>query len=108
VARVGTATYASELTDQVADLPPPYTWILPPPPPASGRVALILGIASVPLSICGIGAVLGILAVFASRGGTRGGVSPALIGRVFGILGIALSIGAVAALIYARNSELGP
>lgn len=103
VARIGTATYASELADQVADLPAPYTWKLPPPPPAAGRVALILGIASVLLSMCGIGAVLGILAVIASRGSTRGRVTSALIGRVFGILGIALSAAAVAALIYARS-----
>jgi hypothetical protein len=99
VAQVGTATYASELADQVADLPPPYTWTLPPPPPAVGRVALILGIASVPFSMCLIGGILGILAVIASRGAARGRVSAALIGRVFGVVGVALSIAAGAALI---------
>lgn len=99
VAQVGTATYASELADQVADLPPPYTWTLPPPPPAAGRVALILGIASVPFSMCLIGGILGILAVIASRGVARGRVSAALIGRVFGVVGVALSIAAGAALI---------
>src|SRR4051812_48073108 len=109
VARAGTATYASELADQLAGLPPPYVWQAPPPAPAAGRVALILGVASVPFSICGIGAVLGILAVVASRGAPRGTrVSPALIGRVFGILGIALSIAAVAAMIYARAGRSAP
>jgi hypothetical protein len=106
VAQVGTATYASELADQVADLPPPYTLAQPPPATAgnaAGNVALILGIASVPLSICAVGGVLGVLAVLASRGAARGRVTPALIGRVFGILGIALSIAAVAAMIYARS-----
>jgi flagellar motor component MotA len=59
-----------------------------------------------------VGGILGIIAVIASRnatpapGGSR--INAALIGRVFGILGIALSIGAVAAFIYARNAQLGP
>jgi hypothetical protein len=103
VAQVGTATYASELADQVKDLPAPYAWAQPPPPEAAGRVALILGIASVPLSICVIGGLLGIMAVVASRGATRERLSAALIGRVFGVLGIALSVAAVVALIFARR-----
>jgi hypothetical protein len=115
IARVGTATYAGDLRDQLAGLPPPYAWDeppAPPPPAASGRIALILGIASVPLSLCAVGGIFGVLAVIASRnavpaaGGAR--VNAALIGRVFGILGMALSIGAVAAFVYARNTRLGP
>jgi hypothetical protein len=117
VAAVGTATHVSQLRLQVSDLPPAYAWGKPDPPPAepspaAGRVALILGIASVPLSLCAIGGVLGILAVIASRnGGPRPGgprVTAALIGRVFGILGIALSLAAVLALVYARNNPPGP
>jgi hypothetical protein len=116
VAAVGTATYASELSRQVSDLPPAYAWASPAPPaspaspveqrPASGRIALILGIASVPLAICLIGGILGILAVVASRNAAPG-LSPALIGRIFGIVGIALSLAAGAALIFALNNPLG-
>jgi hypothetical protein len=111
VVAVGTATYASQLRLQVADLPPAYAWIEPaaPPPgasPAAGRIALIFGIASVPMSICLIGGILGILAVIASRNAAPG-VSPALLGRVLGIVGIALSLAAVFAFIYASNNRLG-
>jgi hypothetical protein len=41
--------------------------------------------------------------VVASRGATRGRLSAALIGRVFGVLGIGLSVAAVVALIFARR-----
>jgi hypothetical protein len=67
---------------------------------------LILGVASVPFSICLIGGLHGMLAVIAGRGGgpVPGGprATAALIGRVFGILRIALSVGAGIALIYAH------
>lgn len=115
VTAVGTATYASELRTQLAGLPPAYAWGPPPPAPppaAAGRIALVLGLASVPFSICLVGGVLGLLAVIASRrggpvpGGPR--VTSALIGRVFGILGMALSVGAAIALVYARNTTTGP
>lgn len=115
VAGAGTATYASELRAQLAGLPPAYAWepepVRPAPPPpasaASGRIALILGIASVPLSFCLVGGVLGVLAVVASRrggpapGGPR--VTPALIGRIFGIVGIALSLAALTAVLFLRR-----
>lgn len=107
VAAVGAATHMSQLRLQISDLPPAYAWGKPDPPPAepslaAGRVALILGIASVPLSLCVIGGVLGILAVIAGRNAGPG-VTAALIGRVFGILGIALSLAALLALILARR-----
>src|SRR5262249_14841585 len=79
VVAVGAAPRASRLRLQVSDLPTAYAWGAPVPPvveapPGSGRVALILGIASVPFSMCGIGLVLGLLAVIASRnGGPRTG-----------------------------------
>ncbi|GIE97324.1 DUF1707 SHOCT-like domain-containing protein [Paractinoplanes rishiriensis] len=110
VAAVGTATYASELSFQVSDLPPAYAWgarAAPAEPRAAGRIALILGIASVPLSFCAIGGILGVLAVISSRGAGTG-VTLALIGRIFGIVGIALSLTAVFAFFYFRNASLGP
>jgi uncharacterized protein DUF1707 len=117
VAAVGTATHASQLQLQVSDLPPAYTWgEMPPLPPdttpVSGRLALVLGLASVPMSVCGIGFLLGLLAVIASRGGgpQPGGprVTPALIGRIAGLLGITLSIIAVIAVLIARGTRTSP
>jgi len=122
VVAVGVATRASQLRLQVSDLPPAYSWGAPAPavveaPAASGRVALILGIASVPLSVCGVGLVLGLLAVIAGRGGgpRAGGVraggmrlSAALIGRVFGLVGMALSIAALAAAFLAWHGHTSP
>src|ERR1044072_7127808 len=63
VAAVGAATHVAQLRLQISDLPPAYAWGQPDPPPAdpspaAGRVALILGIASVPLSLCVTGGVL--------------------------------------------------
>ncbi|MGX6607237.1 DUF1707 SHOCT-like domain-containing protein [Micromonosporaceae bacterium Da 78-11] len=121
VAAVGTATYAWELSDQLRDLPVSDGWRPifadePPPgrPPSPGaaRAALILGIVSLPLSFCVIGGVLGVLAVVAS---VRAGrplpgdrrIGSALIGRILGIIGIALSVAALAAIIYLRNHQLG-
>jgi hypothetical protein len=126
VVAVGTANHAAELRRQLGDLPPEYAWEEPdatlpaadrgsatkPASTAAGRVALILGIASVPLSICVIGGILGVLAVLASArssppaAGRR--ITAALVGRVFGILGIVLSIGALIALLYASDHSVGP
>jgi hypothetical protein len=113
VAAVGSATYASELRAQLGGLPSAYAWAPPAPqapPTAAGRVALILGIASVPFSFCLIGGVLGLLAVIASRRGGPAGsrVTAALVGRVFGIVGMVLSLGAAFALVYARSHPTGP
>ena len=102
VAVVGAATHASQLHLQVSDLPPAYAWGPPSAgdDPGAGRIALILGIASVPLSLCGIGLVLGVLAIVAGRArGTRG--AAALLGRVFGVLGIALSLATLTAAVLA-------
>ncbi|WP_433359712.1 DUF1707 SHOCT-like domain-containing protein [Actinoplanes sp. CA-142083] len=111
VAAVGTATHASQLRLQISDLPPAYAWgvsspsAVSEPPAGAGRIALILGIASLPLSICGIGLILGVLAVIASRSpGRRRGVSAALIGRVCGVIGIALSLAALSAAFLAWRS----
>jgi hypothetical protein len=105
IAAVSAATHASDLRRQVADLPSAYAWEAEPAAPG-GRIALILGIASVPLSLCAVGGVLGLLAVIASRGGTvRGRVTAALLGRIFGMLGVALSIMVVIAVRYVH---LGP
>jgi hypothetical protein len=115
VAAVGTATFTSELAAQVRDLPPEYAW-LPPTAvvpaarkPAPGRAALVLGILSLPTSFCVVGGVLGIAAIVLSLRGERPrGLGPALIGRVFGIVGLVLSLGALFALIYAMNNRMGP
>jgi Domain of unknown function (DUF1707) len=113
VIAVGTATYASELVGQLEDLPPEFAWlpiaIVAPPPESrpearSGRAALVLGLLSLPTSFCLLGGVLGLIAVVLSlRRPRRPGWSPALIGRVFGIVGMVLSIGAVLALIMALD-----
>jgi uncharacterized protein DUF1707 len=117
VVAVGSATYTSELLTQLADLPPEYAWlpptaVAPPPAPAvagAGRGALILGILSLPTSFCVFGGILGGIAIFLSlRGERRPGFSPALLGRVFGIVGVALSIAALIALIFALNNPIGP
>ena len=102
VAAVGAATYAADLRAQLSGLPAAYAWHPAPPaaPAPPGRTALILGVASIPLSCCVIGGVLGVLAVLAGRG-SGPGVSPALIGRICGIIGIVLSIGSVIALLAA-------
>lgn len=99
VAAVGSATHASQLRLQVSDLPQAYAWGPPPQPeePGSGRIALILGAASIPLSLCGVGLILGILAIIAGR--TRG--TTALLGRVFGVIGTALSVAALSAAFLA-------
>jgi hypothetical protein len=107
VAAVGTATYTSELLAQLRDLPPEYAWLPPaavaPPAaaPAKGRAALILGILSLPTSFCVFGGLLGLTAVVLSLRGERvPGISASLLGRVFGIVGIVMSIGAAASLVF--------
>jgi hypothetical protein len=116
VAAVGTATYASQLTAQLSGLPAGFAWSPHPfPPPVAphpvtsyGRTALILGIVSLPLSMCLVGWIFGILAVVYSRRGPARGFGAALIGRVFGIVGILLSVGAGLAVLFALNHSVGP
>lgn len=114
IAAVGSATYVSELVTQLDDLPPEYAWlpaaaVAPPVTARSGKAALILGILSVPTSFCIIGAVLGVAAVVLSlRGERQPGLSSAMLGRVFGIVGIALSLAAAAALVFALTTPMGP
>jgi hypothetical protein len=121
VAAVGTATYTSELFAQVNDLPPEYVW---QPHPAAGpvaaaravqaygRTALILGIVALPLSMCLVGWIFGILAIVYSRRGRTGsgatGFGAALIGRVFGIVSILLSLAAAFAVWFALHHSAGP
>lgn len=111
VIAVGTATYASELVGQLEDLPPEFAWlpaaVVAPPPEAqpearSGRAALVFGLLSLPTSFCLVGGVLGLIAVVLSlRGPRRPGWNPALVGRVFGIVGMVLSTGAAIAFVMA-------
>ena len=115
VAAVGTATYSSELTAQLGDLPAEYAWL---PPTAvvpsagrtgAGRAALVFGILALPTSFCVLGGLLGIVAIVLSfRGDRPRGLSPALFGRVFGIVGVVLSLGALFGLMYALNNRVGP
>ena len=115
VAAVGTATYTTDLVAQLDDLPPEYAWLPPTAvvpsaaPRGSGRAALVLGILALPTSFCLIGGVLGVVAIVLSfRGDRPKGLSPAMLGRVFGILGLVLSLGAGFSLIYAMTHSLGP
>lgn len=110
VAAVGTATYASQLLVPLGDLPPQYAWHPPVAavPVASGRAALILGILSVPTAFCVVGGVLGVVAIVLSlRGARPEGMSAALFGRVFGIVGVILAGGALIAVIYALRNPSG-
>jgi hypothetical protein len=103
IVAVGTATTTTDLLLQVWDLPPEYRWQPPPPPApdrAPGQLALVLGIVSVPLAFCLVGIVPGVIAVVLSRRGPPPpGLSPALAGRVLGILGILMSAAAGLAAI---------
>ncbi len=115
VAAIGTATYVTELVAQLRDLPPEYGWqphpvatpIAPNGGSRPGRTALILGILSVPLSLCLVGGVFGILAIGYSRRGPARGFGAAMIGRVLGIVGILLSAAAAFAMWYAFTHRLG-
>jgi hypothetical protein len=116
VAAVGAADYTSELLAQFSDLPPEYTWLPHPEPPpvapgtpvrAYGRTALVLGIVSVLSSPCVAGLVFGVLAILYSRRGPVRGFGAAMIGRIFGIIGILLSCGAAFSIWYALTHRLG-
>jgi uncharacterized protein DUF1707 len=112
VAAVGTATYVSQLTAQLGDLPAGFGWsphafpppVTPHPARSYGTTALVLGIVSLPLSMCLVGWIFGILAVvYSRRGAGARGFGAAMIGRVFGIVGILLSLGAGLAVLFALN-----
>jgi Domain of unknown function (DUF1707) len=115
IVAVGGATYASELLAQLRDLPPEYAWLPPAavaPPAATGRTgrgALILGLLSLPTSFCIFGGLLGVIAVVLSlRGDRTPGLSANLLGRVFGIVGVVMSIGAAAALVIFMRAGTAP
>src|SRR4051794_13779304 len=92
VATVATASNAGEWVAPLADLPEKSAWQPHPEPPpvappgtagGSGRTALVLGLVSLPLSLCAIGWITGILAmVYSRRGATAGRAGMALVGRV--------------------------
>jgi hypothetical protein len=116
VAAIGSATYVTELVAQLSDLPPEYGWL--PHPAATpiapkggtrpGRTALILGIVALLFSPCLVGVVPGILAIqYSRRGPGARGVGAAMIGRILGILAVALSAAAAFGLWYALNHRLG-
>jgi hypothetical protein len=108
----------SQLSAQLSGLPPAYAWTphaFPPPvtphpagsaAKSSGTAALILGIISLPLAMCLVGWIFGILAILYSR--RARGFGTAMIGRVFGIIGIVLSIGAGLAVAFALHHGTAP
>ena len=113
VVAIGSAGYVSELVAQAGEFgwaphpfPPPVTPARPPS--AYGKIALVLGLISVPLSLCLVGWIFGVLAiVYSGRAGVRG-FGAALVGRVSGILGVVLSLGAGLSLGYAMTHSVGP
>jgi hypothetical protein len=115
---VTSATLNSELLAQMHDMPPQFQWDPRVPVPtmhsaddrnvkAFATTALILGVTSIPMSLCLAGWVFGIAAIFFSVPGSRGGTgwSKALIGRVLGIIGIVLSIGVLAIVLFAPKES---
>jgi hypothetical protein len=113
VAAIGTATYTSQLIAPLGDLPPEYAWLpaaaVAPTAPgrSAGRAALVLGLLSVPTAFCVLGGVLGVVAIVLSlRGDRPAGMSAALFGRVFGIVGVILAIGALIALTFTLGRPL--
>ena len=118
IATVSTASHVSELATPLHGLPPEFGWLPPAPAGPSpvpshdtknyGRISLILGLVSLPLSLCFVGWVFGILAiVYAKRAGGRG-FSAALIGRVFGIVSLLLTVAAAAAVFFAMRRTPSP
>ncbi|GAA1817452.1 DUF1707 domain-containing protein [Planosporangium flavigriseum] len=106
-AAASTAKTVSVLLAQVADLPVQFQWDPYPdrkkprkrernePPTAKeieryALLTLVLGILSVPLAFCYLGWISGIGAIVASR--KSGGRSEANTGRVFGSIGIILTV----------------
>ncbi|GII25714.1 DUF1707 SHOCT-like domain-containing protein [Planosporangium mesophilum] len=124
MAAVSAAPTMSVLYGQVADLPPQFRWdpgpnaqqpavrpAVQPLAEAKARTfaitALVFGIASVPLSICFVGWLLGIVAIIFSVPGAKGTDSwtKAFVGRVLGILGIVIELGLVAILIFGNTAK---
>ena len=114
IAAVSIASHVSDLAVPLSGLPPEFGWLAPPTPPTPvapprdtsnyGRISLILGVLSVPLSVCFLGWVLGILAIVYGTRAKSPGFSAALIGRVLGIISILLTIAAAAAVFFAMNA----
>jgi hypothetical protein len=117
IATVSAASHVWELATPLNGLPPEFGWLpaaaQPPAAPGRntanyGRISLILGLVSLPLSVCFVGWVFGILAiVYAGRAGGRG-FSAALIGRVLGIVSILLTVAAGAAVFFAMRHNAAP
>jgi hypothetical protein len=124
MAAVSAAKMISVLHSQVADLPAQFRWdpraaTQQPNAAAGGRphtddnvrtfaiTSLVLGIVSIPLSLCFIGWLFGIAAIFLSIPGSKGasGWSKALVGRVLGVIGIVLSLGFIAIGIIANVTK---
>ena len=117
VAAVSAASFVSQLRAQVDDLPEGQAWLphAPATPVAPDgharaypRTALVLGLLSVPLALCLAGWIFGFLAVLYSRRGDGPPSRTALAGRVFGIVGILLSVAAGVALYAVAGHGTAP
>ena len=117
--RVTEAKSVADLYGQVADLPPQLRWDPRQPMPRSREdrqrenadsaalVAFVLGLVSLPTTVCfGAGGLVGIAAVvFGGRALRLGGNRPkAIAGLVLGIIGIAVSIALVLAVMLSPES----
>ncbi|MGC9670641.1 DUF1707 domain-containing protein [Planosporangium sp. 12N6] len=133
MATVSAAQTMSVLYNQVADLPAQFRWDPRPAAQQSGGwspvqqpvagpavqplteekartfalTALVFGAASIPLSVCFVGWLLGIAAIIFSVPGAKGTGSwtKAFVGRVLGILGIVIELGLVAILIFGNTAK---
>jgi hypothetical protein len=104
---VNNAKLASELMSQLRDLPQQFQWsprMAPPPPPGTTPVnednarsfaiaSLITGVASIPIGLCMVGGLLGIVAIVLSFPGAKSSTNRpfAIAGRVLGIVSIVLA-----------------
>jgi hypothetical protein len=121
---VTSAKAAHQLQAQLTDLPPRFLWnagALPAPfVPATAQdpkahtsavASLVLGIASVLLSVCcGVGFLFGVAAIVLSRFGMRSANDrgKAMAGLVLGCVGVAASIGMVLLLMFAPAAPTAP
>ncbi|MET9300083.1 DUF1707 domain-containing protein [Micromonospora aurantiaca] len=118
---VQSARTVNDLIAQVVDLPAQFQWnphqmvtrqMTPPlgsgQSPKNAPLALGLGIASVPVSMClGFGLVLGCIAIFLGRRGIKDGenYSYSLVGIVLGIAGVVLSLLFIGVAIFAPGAS---
>ncbi|MFI2712227.1 DUF1707 domain-containing protein [Micromonospora sp. NPDC018662] len=113
---VQSAKTINDLLSQVVDLPAEFQWnpqnggsrqayqvVNPGQPRSNAPLALGLGIASVPVSVCfGIGLILGGTAIFLGRQGLKSGenFSYSLVGIIMGAVGVVFSLFVIGIMIF--------